>query len=632
MLDLPGLYSLRSISPDEAIACEALEGSLAGQRRPELILFVMDATCMRRNLYLFTQLSELGLPIVVVLTMVDLLKKSGKEVNIPLLKKKLGVPLVLTTGPRENWLRQLKTTICRALQQKKKASRIHHPQPSETEFHNPASEAVARYRWVEELLSKVENQAQSPLVRLIPRLDKLLTHRVIGLCCFTIIVFLVFQAIYLGAQPIMDLIETSFALLGTYTQSLLKPLPILSSLVSDGIINGVGSVIVFLPQIMILFLLIGIMEDSGYMARAAFLTDRLFSWSGLNGRAFIPLLSSFACAIPGIMATRTIPDTKARLTTIFVAPLMSCSARLPVYLLLIGAFIEPLYGALWAGLALFALHILGLAVALPTAFIFNRALLRGKSPPFLMELPPYHWPRPFNILHRSYEAGRKFVLQAGTIVFALSIVIWTLSYFPRLESRSMLEGHLSQGSAASEIAVDSDRESAASFDRETAASLTSGEKRAKGKGKEEKREISQLEYSYLGRLGRAIAPAFAPLGFDWKITVGILSAFPAREVIVSTLGIIYDSEEEGEVENYSGLRAKLATEKYPDGSAVFSLPTVISILVFFALCCQCMSTLAVIKRETGHWKWPLIVFAYMTALAYLASLLVYQGGRLLGLA
>jgi ferrous iron transport protein B len=429
---------------------------------------------------------------------------------------------------------------------------------------------------------------------------------VLGLAVFVGVMYVVFQSIYTFAGPLMELIEGVFAWMGERVQPLVSGHPVLESLVIDGLIAGVGGVVVFLPQILILFFFISVLEGTGYLARAAFLMDRLLGWAGLNGRAFIPLLSSFACAIPGIMAARVMPDPKARLATILVAPLMSCSARLPVYVLLIGAFIEPQFGAFWAGFALFAMHFLGLLVAIPVVYVLNRRVLRGTRLPFVLELPPYQLPKWRDVWLAMYFRGKLFLKTAGTIIVAMSLVIWALSYFPRSEA-DVARYEASFDAAAHSEATD--EELAAARDQHVQSEL--------------------LRHSYLGRFGRAIEPVFTPIGFDWRISTGILAAFPAREVVVPSLGILFglggDADEES-----SDLRRAIQQATWPDGSRLVTPYTAVGLMVFFALCCQCMATLAAVKRETNSWKWPTFMFVYMTALAYLGAWLVHLVGIVSG--
>ena len=402
----------------------------------------------------------------------------------------------------------------------------------------------------------------------------------------------------------MDLIESGVGIVGDWCGAFLAGTPMLQSLVVDGIIGGVGSFLVFLPQILVLFFFISLLEESGYMARAAFLMDKLFSWCGLNGKSFVPLLSSFACAIPGIMATRTISDNKARMITILVAPLMSCSARLPVYILLIGAFIEPLYGPTIAGVTLFAMHFIGALLAAPIAFALNKTLNSGNSAePFVMELPHYRIPHVKHSLFRMYESGKEFVVRAGTVIFAMTIIIWALLYFPR---SAEVEERILADYQGVEITEQVEAEVANRIDS------------------------TYLEQSFLGRFGKTVQPIFAPAGYDWKITVGVLASFPAREIIVSTLGITYSLG--GDVDEESDdLRTTLSNAKWESGprsgQPVFNIPVALSIMVFFALCMQCGATLAVIAKEL-NWTWAIASFVSLTALAWAAAVAVYQIGML----
>jgi len=639
--------------PDEQIATDALMGRIEGLGAPHGVIFVMDATNIERNLYLYTQLVDLGLPMMVVLTMTDHLGRNDIHLDIPELARLLNAPVYpVSPGNRVQMaaakqgirnlfdkpfipsvdfglpeqLRDCSLQLMLAFQgefpmtrleaealllesgefrlQKRLLgevpprliSKLEQLRAQLSDLH-PNDLAIKRYRWASSVVAEVEQRRdQGP--SLSQKIDKILTHRALGLLIFASIMFFVFQAIYTGAVPLMDLIEGGAGALGQFIDTRLSNTPILRSLLVDGVIGGVGAVVVFLPQILILFLLVAFLEDSGYLARAAFLMDKLLGWTGLNGRAFIPLLSSFACAIPGIMAARVMADPKARLATILVAPLMSCSARLPVYILLISAFIEPKFGPGWAAFSLFAMHALGLLVAMPIAWFLNHGVLKTPGMPFIMEMPPYRWPNPRTVVYRSYMAGKKFLLRAGTIIFLLSIVIWSLSYFPRPDS------------VAQEVIATSQVENEAQLERELASAY--------------------LEQSYLSRIGKTIQPVFAPLGYDWKITVGILGAFPAREVIISTLGIIYQSSDEDDAT--INLQGRMRAERKADGSPLFTPLLAISLMVFFALCSQCMSTLVTVQRELNSWKWATFMFVYMTGLAYLAAMATFQLGRLIGFA
>ncbi|HMX58166.1 MAG TPA: ferrous iron transport protein B [Leptospiraceae bacterium] len=668
VLDLPGLYSLKAAAPDEQLASDALMGRIEGEDRPDLIVYVADATNLKRNLLVYSQLVELDIPVIIALTMTDLLSETGVDLNMSALEKRLKIPIVPVIGKDLETVEVLKSRITSALKEKPHAQAdLVYPRKlekvvsvlndrlkefiplSKFETRNvilfpgdpllaafrgkaaalkaiedarqevkdidPGTVTTERYRWAEQIVSQVEKRKEQTGVSFSDKLDKILTHKVLGLAAFVGVMFLVFQSIYTWASPVMDAISGAFDWLGAQSAIVLSSSPMLSSLVADGIIGGVGSVVVFLPQIILLFTFIAILEDSGYLARAAFLMDRLLAWSGLNGRAFIPMLSSFACAVPGVMASRVIPDARARMTTILVSPLMSCSARLPVYLLLIGAFIEPKFGAGWAAFTLFAMHAMGLLIALPIAWVLNRGLLKTPAVPFVLEMPPYRMPHYRNVFYRVYDAARRFLVRAGTVIFAMSIVIWALSYFPRPAS----------------IQEQADAKAAALVETESKKGPVSEERKTEIQTATQfEADSLYLGQSYLGRAGKFIQPVFAPLGFDWKITVGVLAAFPAREVIISALGIIY-SVGKTDTEQTDSLKERMALEKRADGSTLFTPLLAVSLMVFFALCCQCMSTVVTVQRELQSWGWAGFMFAYMTGLAYLFALLIYQGGRAFGL-
>jgi ferrous iron transport protein B len=504
------------------------------------------------------------------------------------------------------------------------------------------------------VVSRVATQpAERPRTR-GDAVDRVLTHRVVGLAVFAVLMIGIFQAIYHGATPLMEMCETVQGWVGERVGSLLPSGP-LKSLVVDGVIGGVGGVLVFLPQIVILFLCIAVLEDCGYMARAAFLMDRLMTRVGLSGKSFVPLMSSFACAIPGIMATRVIENRRDRFTTILVAPLMSCSARQPVYALLIAAFI-PAASVLggWVdvrSLTLLAMSSLGAIVAVPVAFALKSTVFKGETPPFVMELPPYKWPSPGIVLTRVYASAKSFVTRAGTLILATSLLVWALGYFPvdhaplealnvRIETLAeelaeplSLRGELEEREAtiANRPADDLSEAERAELEARRAAVASQLEELGRVDLKAyddliaEKNRLSAelLERSFLGRLGHTIEPVVRPLGWDWKIGVGVLASFPAREVIVSTLGTIYSLG--GEVDESSGgLSDALRASKWPDGRPVFTIPVALSIMVFFALCAQCASTLMVIRRETNSWGWAAFTFGYMTALAYAAAFVTYR--------
>ena len=674
VLDLPGCYSLTAVSNDERVVMDVL-GGRRGLQKPDLLVFVLDATNLKRNLLLVSQCAELGIPALIALNQCDAAKRNGIRIDAGLLARRLGVPVVETVATRGRGLEELKKAIVSALDSPSKLEGIHWPDcvtrgcgmlraglknvadgdltqaealrvlfDSDSVFAcgvgdkmclkklvdsahreiresglNPGSaEAVIHYRHLDSLLDGVV-EASGPIARSHDSIDALLLNRVWGTLIFLGVMYVVFQSLYSWAGPLMDVIDAGTSLAQDFARPLLSDTPALQSLLCDGIIAGVGGVLIFLPQILILFFFIALLEDTGYMARAAFLVDKLFSWCGLNGRSFVPLLSSYACAIPGVMATRTLSDPKARLTTILMAPFMSCSARLPVYILLIGTFIEPLHGPLVAGAVLFAMHFVGLALALPLAWVLNRFFLKIKTQPFILEMPDYRVPTLRNIFHRMWERGREFVLRAGTVILAFSILIWSLLYFPR-------DPEVGEKAARAFLA-----EAGASHTPAEIEAALGNPDSGLSQALSHRIDSSYIEQSYLGRFGKAVQPVFDPAGFDWKITVGVLSSFPAREVIIATMGIIYNLGADVD-EGSDDLRSVLQNEKWTSGpragEPVFTLPVVLGIMVFFALCMQCGATVAIIAREL-NWRWAAFSFFGMTALAWLSAVLIFQIGRLL---
>ncbi len=658
LLDLPGTYSLSAQSPDEVIAVEALMGILEGERDIQAVLVVLDASNLRRNLYIVSQLLELDLPLVLALNMSDVAKARGIVIDADALTARLGVPVIPVQANKRLGLNDLKDALSRALDKGMAPARSGAlPQFLWAEVDLVARkyagasaglvlraliddrragasavlkrfgdgfaadiralrvrvkargtlaswESESRYQWIDEVLDGALRDPEPLRKTRSDRLDRVLTHPLGGILGFAAVMALVFQAIFFWATPLMDGIDALFGTLGDWISGYL-PDGALQSMVVDGAIAGVGGVVIFLPQICILFLFIGLLEDCGYMARAALLMDRLLTPCGLSGKSFIPLLSSFACAIPGVMATRTIDDSKDRIATMLVAPLMSCSARLPVYAIFIGAFIpdQTIWGGFGLqGLALFALYCVGVVVAIPVAWILKKTLLKGQPAPFVLEMPSYKIPDVGTVGMRVYQSARHFLERAGTLILAATIVMWALAYFPRSET---IAAH-----------YEAERVRLAGAPQEVLADLHAREAGA------------MLEQSFLGRMGHAIEPVVKPLGWDWRIGMAALASFPAREVIVAVLGTIYSL---GEVDEEStSLRDALRSATWSDGRKVFNIPVALSIMVFFALCAQCVSTLAVIQRETGRWRWPVLTFAYMTLLAYIGAFVTYQLGVAIG--
>ena len=726
LIDLPGTYSLAPRSPDEMVAVDVILGRQAHEARPDVLVSIVDASNLERNLYLTSQAVELGVPVVVALNMVDLAERHGLRIDAERLSERLGVPVVAIQANKKRGLDQLRTALARAATEGAPPTRrpsfpaaFEHElialrgrlgddtpdylarrllldvgghveqrfgkalgSPGTEQLRQarqrleaagcpvPAVEARTRYGWIREALTGcVERPARRPVMG-TDRLDRVLTHRIWGTLIFLAVMFGVFQSIYTAARPLMKLIDTGKELLASLVAEQL-PAGIFTRLLTEGVIGGVGAVVVFLPQILILFAFIALLEDCGYMARAAFLMDRLMARAGLSGKSFIPLLSSVACAVPGIMATRVIEDRRDRLATILVAPLMSCSARFPVYVLLIGAFLTAGFPFWLPGLVMFALYALGLVLAPLVAFALKRTLLRGQAPVFVLEMPAYKWPSLAGVARRVVDAAWMFLRRAGTVILASMVLVWVLLNFPAHDYAERI--------AALEKPIKDQREQAKKLEEEIAGDLKEvrrlarREKQAEGADLERLREqreaiekkiaptqaelkplretldpvedtINELEAqwkreSYLGQAGRYLEPAVRPLGWDWRVGVAALASFPAREVVVSTLGILFqkgkvDSEEirqasgEDMLETDLGKALKEAT--WPDGRPLFTVPVALSLLVFFALCCQCASTLAVIRRETGSWGWSAFTFVYMTTLAYLAALVIYQVGSLLG--
>ena len=562
LIDLPGVYSLEPQSEDEAVSVRVLRGEF-GEPAPDGMVVVLDATTIERALPLVAEAASLGLPLCIALTMVDELKARHGEIDVTALEAELGVPVLGVVGNRGLGVDDLGALL---------ASSGHWtPSPALREA-AAAATPEERFDWTYGVLERCRREAPRP-DRWTRRLDRFLLHPVLGPAVFLTFVALFFQAIFTWATPAMDLLS---GLMDGLAARMLTALPdtLLTRLLADGVIRGVGAVIVFLPQIVLLFTVILFLEGCGYMARAAFVVDRLMGWVGLEGRCFLALLSSYACAVPGIMAARTIPSERDRLTTILVAPFATCSARLPVYTLLIAAFIpaDPVLGPFtWQGLTLGGLYLLGTGAALLSAAVLKRGLRRGASVPFYLELPPFRLPRPSDIALGVWDRARMFLRRAGTIILGVSIVLWFLLNLPRRDADPQLSD------AANQQAI--------------------------------------LERSYGASVGRFLEPVFAPMDFDWRINVGLVASQAAREVMVATLAQIYAHEgEDGE-----GLGGVLAGGGKRGGAPVLSRASALALLVYFAFAMQCMSTLAVIRRETGKWRWPAFTFVYMTGLGWLGA-------------
>ena len=631
-------------SADEQIAVDVILGRISGAEKPTGLLFVLDATHLYQGLYLCEQLVELGVPMVVALTMTDAAQANGMTIDSQLLQQRLGdIPVcevVASTGKGLDQLKQIlekldtlsvpdypdswpelsKTAQKLAQATGGKLARMDviqgllHPgsqldhalqaeidQPALLEIRTrlfgnqppQAVEARKRYGWAGTVVKEVQQQA--PLIsRFSARLIRWINRPWPATVAFFVLMILVFQAVFSWAAPMMDAIDGSASALGTWVISVLGQGAI-SSFIADGVIAGVGSVIVFLPQILILFLFIIVLEDSGYLARAAFLMDRIMRGVGLSGQSVIPMLSSFACAVPAIMATRVIPNRKDRIATIMAAPFMTCSARLPIYALLIAAFV-PADKMGWfnlQGLVLFGLYLLGIFGGLVTARLLKSTALRGPKPAFMLALPEFRWPNFQTVAIKLLDRVTVFLKRAGTVIFSVAVVVWVLAYFPRAE----IEPETPTSPSSGQVVIAEDWEN-------QAAAL-------------------QMSQSWLGRMGQWVEPIFEPLGWDWRVSSAVIAGFPAREVVVAVMGTLYavgsDSDE-------SSLKEKLRAAQWPDGRPIFTLPMVLGLLVFYAWCLQCAATLATIRRETNSWTWPIFAWVYMTTLGYLGALIIFQVG------
>ena len=598
VIDLPGTYSLVPHSPDEAIAAAVLNGQRADTPAPDVVVAVVDASNLARNLFLVSQLVELGRPMVVALTMVEVARARGLGVDPARLATRLGLPVVPVCCATGEGVAELRAAIPTAVLAPRPLFDVGSIPPTDAE----QTDIEARYRWIDSIVAEVRTGAGVERTT-TERVDAVLMHPLFGLAIFALIMGLLFVAVFYVSAPMMDALEGLVLALGGWIGSLL-PEGLFRSLVVDGLFAGVGGVVIFVPQIAMLFLFLAVLEDSGYLARAAFLMDRLLAKVGLHGKSFVPLLSSFACAIPGIMATRAIDNWRERLATILVAPFMSCSARLPVYGLLIGSFFAT-SGALVQGGIMLACYILGIVAAALSAWVASKLLGRGPESAFVLELPTYQLPRLGSVALQIGRACSEFLLRAGGIILALSIVLWAATTFPKLDEQERAAASTRIGATIAGDAPDRD----ARIERAVQA--------------------AELEHSLAGRLGHALEPAIAPLGYDWKIGVGLVAAFAAREVFVSTMGIVYSvAAEDGDD---TPLRSAMLADRHADGRPVWTPAVAISLLVWFVLAMQCLSTVAVVHRETGGWRWPLIQLAYMNGLAWVGAFVAYRLALLAGL-
>lgn len=608
LIDLPGLYSLDATSLDEQIARDVLTGKVVNLPKPDAIIAVVDATNLERNLYLVTQLFEYKIPVVVALTMVDVFEKQKHEIDAEKLSEMLGASVVSIKASTGRGIDELEEKVGAKIGKREEI-----PFVLNESTDNGNAKIFERYNFISNAVQESVKHNDLEEHNFSEKLDRVLTHKFFGLLILIGVLLLVFQTIFSWAELPMNLLESGFGALNEFVKTKLTE-GILADLITDGIIAGVGGILVFLPQILLLFLFISLLEDTGYMARAAFLLDKLMSKFGLHGKAFLPLMSSFACAIPGVMATRTIENPKDRLATIMIAPLMSCSARLPVYTLLIATFFagQKVFGFLSLGAVLMlAMYAIGIIAAIIVAFVLKKTLLKSETPQFVMELPPYRMPNFRTVFQNMFQRAGLFIKRAGTVILAISIVLWALTYFPRP----------AENAETSVVTTTSEEKCLCP---ETAARLKDEAKKA-----EDEKQSLALQNSYAGQLGHAIEPFIEPLGFDWKIGVALISSFAAREVLVSTLSIIYNVGKDADAESDT-LTNAIREAKRPDGSAVWTPLTAITLMVFFVLAMQCMSTIAIVRRETNSWKWTLFMVGYMTVLAYVAAFLTYQGGKFLG--
>ncbi len=661
LVDVPGTYSLTASSPEESIAVDAILGEKDGDEKA--VCVVTDATALGRGLYLALQVLECGFPTVLALNMMDELPERGLRIDVEGLAAALGCPVVPIVARDREGLDELRAALEAVLDRPPPplpeldwGPAVEHAVARVSEAYASVSDPRRREAWARWALMSDREGAELELpaevrdacraarattdedldVALVAAryakvdelvdahvsgegrtrargetLDRWLTHPVVGMLAFAAVMLIVFEALFSWSDPMIGWVEEGVV----FSQDLLRatmPEGIFTDLLVEGVIAGVGNVLVFVPQIALLFLLLGFLEDCGYLARVAFVIDRLMKGVGLHGKAFVPLLGGFACAVPAVMATRTLSDRKDRLVTMLALPLMSCSARLPVYVLIVATVFAhqgDLFGFLSVGaVALFSMYALSMGATLGAAAVLRRTVLKGPRPTLVLELPPYRMPLARNLLASTWARVRTFLIDAGTVILALTIVLWALLTFPN--DPAVTERYAEQRATVTATLDGAEEE-------EALAAIDGAEASA------------QLERSAAGRLGKAIEPALEPLGMDWRLGIGVIGAFAAREVFVSTLGIVFGVGDDVDEENQP-LREELRAAEWPDGRTLMTPLAGVALMVFFVLACQCMSTIAVVRRESGSWKWPLLMFSYMTALAYGAALLVFQVGSALG--
>ncbi len=600
LVDLPGLYSLESSSPEEKLASDALHGRLENHPAPEAALVVVDATNLERNLFLVSQVLELGCPVVVALNMMDTARRDGIRIDVAKLQAELGCPVVPISARTGMGIGELKDAMER-LVTSGAAQAATHDKPACVHGCSGCP-YQARYEWTEQISTRVMDASAARRSARTEKIDDFFTHPVVGVIVFQIVMILLFVLIFWAAEIPMGLISRLFSTVGAWVAAH-TPAGDLQSLLINGVIGGVGGVLVFLPQICILFFALSLLEDTGYLSRAALVMDKIMRRLGLPGKAFVPMLSAHACAIPAIMSARVIENPRDRLVTILVTPLLTCSARIPVYAM-VTALLFP-HSPLKAALVFTAAYATGALAAVLAAVVFNRTILPGGSRPLLIELPPYRLPGLRTALFHTFDRAKIFVKQAGTIILVVSLALWALSHYPKSAPPPAAVALTAQAAQLEE-----------SGDARKATALRADSDRLTAQ--------FSLRNSAAGRMGRLLEPVLQPLGFDWQIGIGIISSFAAREVIVSTLAIVYGVGQDAAEHHSSSLYDSLRRATRSDGTPMFTTATCASLLVYYILAAQCLSTTAVVRRETNSWKWALFQIAYMTGLAYVAAFIVYQ--------
>lgn len=600
VMDLPGVYSLYARTLDEKVVAEVFADQ-KGEFYPDEVVLIADATNLKNSFLLLTQLIDLGLPVVLVLNMMDLAAKSGQSVNIKKLSFALDVPVVMVNARSGEGIDDLKKILS---ERTKPSSRKIFPAKDLDLVENASFtkyqgvDIIRRYEFIQNLLNQVIIKASNPeWKKTSHRIDRIVTHKVWGYLIFFALLFLIFQSIFAWAQIPMDFIDAQFAALSDWLSTTFPEGP-LFDLISQGIIPGIGGIVIFVPQIAVLFAFIAVLEETGYMARVVFLMDKIMRKFGLNGKSVVPLMSGWACAIPAIMATRTIENWKDRLITIFVTPFMSCSARLPVFTILVALTIPDTM--IWGfinlqGVVMMGLYLLGFMAAMLSALAMKFIIKVKERSYLIMELPTYRWPLWKNVGITIVDKTKAFVFEAGKVILAISIVLWVLASFGPGDQMENAEQAVLEESANLRLTEQGLADRVASY---------------------------KLEHSYAGVIGKAIEPVIRPLGFDWKIGIALITSFAAREVFVGTIATIYSL---GSTEDQLTIRERLAKEENPEtGGPRYTMAVGFSLLIFYTFAMQCMSTIAIVKRETGGWKWPLIQLGYMTGLAYVSALFAYQ--------